>query len=76
MKVVIVMTKVSVKFIDEDIWLTKYQIADVYKTTRQNIEQHINNIYQDKELDKNSTCKNFLQVQKEGNRNVTRENNK
>ena len=56
MKVVIVMTKVnSVKFIDEDIWLTKYQIADVYKTTRQNIEQHINNIYQDKELDKNST---------------------
>ena len=76
MKVVIVMTKVSVKFIDEDIWLTKYQIADVYKTTRQNIEQHINNIYQDKELDKNSTCKNFLQVQKECNRNVTRENNK
>ena len=77
MKVVIVMTKVnSVKFIDEDIWLTKYQIADVYKTTRQNIEQHINNIYQDKELDKNSTCKKFLQVQKEGNRNVTRENNK
>lgn len=72
----IVMTKVSVKFIDEDIWLTKYQIADVYKTTRQNIEQHINNIYQDKELDKNSTCKNFLQVQKKGNRNVTRENNK
>ena len=76
MKVVIVMTKVSVKFIDEDIWLTKYKIADVYKTTRQNIEQHINNIYQDKELDKNSTWKNFLQVQKEGNRNVTRENNK
>ena len=76
MKVVIVMTKVSVKFIDEDIWLTKYQIADVYKTTRQNIEQHINNIYQDKELDKNSTCKNFLQVQKKCNRNVTRENNK
>lgn len=76
MKVVIVMTKVSVKFIDEDIWLTKYQIADVYKTTRQNIEQHINNIYQDKELDKNSTCMNFLQVQKECNRNVTRENNK
>lgn len=37
-------TKVSVKFSDEDIWLTKYQIAEIYKTTRQNIEQHINNI--------------------------------
>ena len=65
-------TKVSVKFIDEDVWLTKYQIADIYKTTRQNIEQHINNIYHDKELDESSTCKNFLQVQKEGNRNVKR----
>ena len=65
-------TKVNVKFIDEDVWLTKYHIADIYKTTRQNIEQHINNIYADKELDVDSTCKNFLQVQKEGNRNVKR----
>lgn len=38
-------TKVNVKFIDEDVWLTKYHIADIYKTTKQNIEQHINNIY-------------------------------
>ena len=41
-------TRVNVKFIDEDIWLTKYHIADIYKTSRQNIEQHINNIYADK----------------------------
>ncbi len=65
-------TKVSVKFIDEDIWITKYQIADIYKTTRQNIEQHIKNIYNDRELDENATCKNFLQVQKEGSREVKR----
>jgi len=65
-------TKVHVKFIDEDVWLNKYNIADIYKTTRQNIEQHINNIYIDKELDEDSTCKKFLQVQKEGNRNVKR----
>ena len=63
--------RVDVKFIDEDIWLTKYQLADIYKTTRQNIEQHINNIYNDNELPK-STCKKFLQVQKEGNREVKR----
>lgn len=43
-------TKVNVKFIDDDVWLTKYHIADIYKTTRQNIEQHIKNIYEDKEL--------------------------
>ena len=63
--------RVDVKFIDEDVWLTKYQLADIYKTTRQNIEQHINNIYNDNELPK-STCKKFLQVQKEGNREVKR----
>lgn len=65
-------TKITVRFVDEDIWLNKYQIAEIYKTTRQNIEQHINNIYNDEELNKDSTCKNFLQVQKEGNRNVKR----
>ena len=65
-------TKVNVTFTDEDIWLTKYQLADIYKTTRQNIEQHITNIYNDNELPMDSTCKNFLQVQKEGNRKVKR----
>lgn len=65
-------TRVNVKFIDEDIWLTKYNMADIYKTSRQNIEQHINNIYADKELNIEATCKNFLQVQKEGNRSVKR----
>ena len=65
-------TKVSVKFSEEDIWLTKYQIAEIYKTTRQNIEQHINNIYQDDELKKEPTCKKFLQVQNEGIRQVKR----
>ena len=59
-------------FNDKDIWLTKYQLADIYKTTRQNIEQHINNIYKDNELPINSTCKKFLQVQNEGNRSVRR----
>lgn len=65
-------TKVNVKFINEDLWITKYQLAEIYKTTRQNIEQHIKNIYQDKELNENSTCKNLLQVQKEGNREIKR----
>ena len=65
-------TKVTVRFVDEDIWLNKYQIAEIYKTTRQNIEQHINNIYNDEELNKDSTCKNFLQVRTEGNRQVKR----
>ena len=65
-------TKVSVKFSDEDIWLTQNQIAEIYKTTQQNISLHINNIYRDNELEKNSTNKEFLLVQNEGNRNVKR----
>ncbi len=65
-------TKVSVKFIDEDIWLTQNHIASIYKTTQQNISLHIKKIYEDGELQDVSTHKNFLLVQKEGNRKVKR----
>ena len=65
-------TKVSVKFSDEDIWLTQNQIAEIYKTTQQNISLHINNIYNDNELEKDSTNKKFLLVRSEGNRQVKR----
>ena len=65
-------TKVSVKFSDEDIWLTQNQIAEIYKTTQQNISLHIKNIYKDNELEKISTNKEFLLVQNEGNRQVKR----
>ena len=64
--------KVNVTFTDEDIWLTQYQLADIYKTSRENITMHISNIYKDNELPKESTCKKFLQVQNEGGRNVKR----
>lgn len=60
-------TKVNVKFTDEDVWLTQNQIAEIYKTTQQNISQHINSIYKDNELLADSTNKKFLLVQKEGN---------
>ena len=65
-------TKVNVTFIDEDIWLTQSQLAEIYKTTRENITMHISNIYKDNELPKGSTCKKFLQVQNEGTRSVKR----
>ena len=65
-------TKVSVRFSDEDLWLTELQIAEIYDTSRQNINQHIANIYKDGELAENSTCKKFLRVQTEGKRQVER----
>ena len=55
-------TKVNVRFVDEDIWLTQNQIAEIYETTQQNVSLHINNIYKDKELEQNSTHKEFLLV--------------
>lgn len=65
-------TKVNVKFTDEDIWLTQNQLADIYKTTQQNISQHIISIYKDNELPMDATNKKFLLVQNEGGRSVKR----
>jgi len=65
-------TQVSVRFSGEDLWLTELQIAEIYETTRQNINSHIANIYKDRELADDSTCKKFLRVQIEGNRKVER----
>lgn len=67
------LTKIDVKIENETVWLSQQQMAELFSTSRTNIIEHINNIYSEEELDKNSTCQNFRQVQKEGNRNVTRE---
>ena len=59
-------TKVNVTFTDEDIWLTQNQLAEIYKTTKQNISQHISSIYADKELSRNFNCKEILDSSKRG----------
>lgn len=66
-------TKISVRFADEDVWVTQNQLAEIYNTTQQNISLHIENIYTDGELPREATHKDFLLVQKEGNRNVKRQ---
>lgn len=66
-------TKIDVNFIDETVWLSQQQMAELFKTSRTNIVEHIRNIYDEGELDKNSTCRNFRQVRKEGTRNVARD---
>ena len=59
-------TRVSVRFADEDLWLTQNQLADIYCTTQENISMYIRNIYADRELDENRTYKKFLLVRQEG----------
>jgi hypothetical protein len=66
-------THIEVKFTGETVWLSQQQMAELYQTTRPNIVQHIKNIYSDGELEEEATCKNFLQVRQEGNRQVSRE---
>lgn len=63
-------TRVSVRFADEDLWLTQNQLADIYCTTQENISMHIRNIYADRELDENRTYKKFLLVRQEGQRRL------
>ena len=65
-------TRVSVRFANEDLWLTQNQLAEIYCTTQENISMHISNIFSDKELDENRTYKKFLLVRQEGNRQVKR----
>ena len=65
-------TRVSVRFADEDLWLTQNLLADIYCTTKQNISQHIDNILNDGELDSNRTVKDVLTVRQEGKRQVQR----
>jgi len=66
-------TRVSVLFSDEDLWLTQNQIAEIYDTTQQNVSQHIEGIFKDGELDIEATHKKLLLVQTEGSRQVRRE---
>ncbi len=63
---------IEVRYEDENIWLTQKMLATLYDVTTSAINQHIKTIYEDNELDESSTIKNFLIVQKEGNREVSR----
>lgn len=65
-------TKISVRLEDETVWMTQKAIAELFQTTPQNITLHIKNIYEEMELIEDSTCKDYLQVQIEGSREVKR----
>lgn len=66
-------TKIDVRFVDETVWLTQQQMAELFHSSRTNIVEHIQHIYDEGELDEISTCRNFRQVRTEGNRQVVRE---
>jgi hypothetical protein len=64
--------RLLVRLEDETVWLTQAQMAELFQTTPQNITQHIRSVYAEGELDRDPTCKDFLQVRQEGERQVQR----
>ena len=66
-------TRIEVKFMGETVWLSQQQMADLFQSSRSNVVEHIKHIYEEGELDEESTCRNFRQVRQEGARQVTRE---
>ena len=64
--------KLDVRFENETVWLTQAMIAELFGVQVQNVTMHIQNIYDEGELVYEATCKDFLQVQNEGGRLITR----
>ena len=63
---------ISVRLEQETVWLTERQMADVFQTTRQNVNRHLQVVFLDGELDRAATSKDFLLVRTEGRRRVRR----
>lgn len=65
-------TQIDVRLENETVWLTQAQMAQLFKSSRTNVLEHIQHIYEDEELEKEATCRNFRQVRQEGKRTVNR----
>ena len=66
-------THIEVRVENETVWLTQQQMAELFQSSRTNVVEHIKHIYEEGELDEQSTCRKFRQVQTEGGRQVSRE---
>jgi len=65
-------TRIDVQLDDNTVWLSQAQMVELFQTTRQNINLHVKNVYEERELDPTSTVKESLTVQSEGGRVVRR----
>ena len=64
--------KIEVRLENETVWLNQAQMQSLFQQTKQNISLHIKNIFKERELDPETTVKEYLTVRKEGNRSVER----
>ena len=64
--------RIEVRLENDNVWLTQNAMAELFDTTKQNISNHIQNIFEEGELEEKATVKESLTVQIEGNRKVQR----
>jgi hypothetical protein len=65
-------SKLDLKIHGDTAWLSQREMAELFQVTPANINQHLKNIYEERELSEASTCKKFLIVRTEGNRTTKR----
>lgn len=65
-------SRVECRFENETIWLSQALMAELFETTPQNITLHLKSLFEDGEIEEEATCKDYLQVRKEGQREVSR----
>lgn len=58
--------QVDVRFQDETVWLTQAQLVDLYQSSKANVSEHIKNIFDEGELDKNSVVRKFRTTASDG----------
>ena len=66
-------TKIDVYFEDDTIWMTQKSMSQLYQVDVRTVNEHVLDVYADKELEPNPTIRNFRIVQTEGSRSVSRE---
>lgn len=64
--------QLEVRLQNETVWLNQQQMVALFDSTKSNISMHISNIFKEGELQKEATVQDFLTVQNEGGRQVTR----
>ncbi len=66
-------TQIDVRLENDTVWLTQAQMVELFQTTKQNVSLHVSNVFKEGELDQESTVKEYLTVQQEGKRAVSRQ---
>lgn len=66
-------TQIDVRLENDTVWLTQAQMVELFQTTKQNVSLHVSNVFKEGELEQESTVKEYLTVQQEGRRAVSRQ---